>query len=123
MNSSTPDEQRRFLQRLLGDAERLGAPLLIWFAARDLAFAENPPFDIFASIGLQTDDGVPKDAWPVWEATSNRPYDPDLAELARARLEANPPEPTETPSAAPESEGDPEATETPAGEDGDEGEG
>ena len=32
-HSSTPAEQRRFLQRLLRDADELGASLLVWFAA------------------------------------------------------------------------------------------
>ncbi len=84
INSSTPDEQRRFLQRLMEDVDQLGSPMLIWFAARDLGFAEAPPYDLIASLGLQARDGEGKQAWPVWETASNRPYDPEAAAEARA---------------------------------------
>ena len=79
LNSSTPAEQRRFLQRLLRDADELGASLLVWFAARDPAFATEPPFDLLSSIGLRTADDQPKEAWPAWEQVVNRPYDPEAA--------------------------------------------
>jgi hypothetical protein len=94
INSSTPDEQRRFLQRLVEDVDRLGSPMLIWFAARDLLFAETPPYDLIASLGLQAGDGEGKQAWPVWETASNRPFDPDLAaEVRRASDPDATPEP------------------------------
>ena len=79
LNSSTPAEQRRFLQRLLRDADELGASLLVWFAARDPAFATEPPLDLLSSIGLRTADDEPKEAWPAWEQAVNRPYDPQAA--------------------------------------------
>lgn len=75
INSSTPAEQRRFLQRLLEDAEVLEAPLLVWFAGRDPAFAA-PPYDLLSSIGLRTAADEPKEAWPIWEAAARRPYEP-----------------------------------------------
>ena len=54
-------------------------PLLVWFAARDPAFATEPPFDLLSSIGLRTADDQPKEAWPAWEQAVNRPYDPEAA--------------------------------------------
>ena len=79
LNSSTPAEQRRFLQRLFRDADELGASLVIWFAARDPAFATEPPFDLLGSSGLRSAKDEPKEAWPAWEQAVNRPYDPQAA--------------------------------------------
>ena len=79
LNSSTPAEQRRFLQRLLRDADELGVTLLVWFAGRDPAFVTEPPFDLLASIGLRTADDRPKEAWPAWAEAAARPYDPAAA--------------------------------------------
>ncbi|MSQ41781.1 MAG: hypothetical protein EXR65_01910 [Dehalococcoidia bacterium] len=76
LNSSTAAEQRRFLQRLLRDADELGAALVVWFAGRDPAFATQPPYDLLASIGLRTADDRPKEGWPVWEEAVRRPFDP-----------------------------------------------
>ena len=89
INASTPAEQRRFLQRLFGDADQLGASLLIWLISRDLAYATGPPEDLIATLGLQQADGAPKEAWPAWLEAARRPYDPTEAERARvARLDA-----------------------------------
>ncbi|MFN8639168.1 MAG: hypothetical protein U0360_06850 [Dehalococcoidia bacterium] len=74
LNSSTPAEQRRYLLRVLGDADALSSPLLIWFAGRDPARADSPPLDLIASIGLRTADDVAKDGWAAWEQAVNRPY-------------------------------------------------
>lgn len=79
LNSSTPAEQRRFLERLLRDADALGATLVVWFAARDPAYAAEPPLDLLASIGLRDSEGEPKEAWPAWEEAVRRPYDRELA--------------------------------------------
>ena len=89
VNASTPAEQRRYLQRLFEDADALASPLVIWFALRDLSFATAPPFDLVANIGLRDTTDRVKEAWPVWEAASNRPYDPAAAELARAARAAS----------------------------------
>ncbi|MGE3856929.1 MAG: hypothetical protein AB7G21_08225 [Dehalococcoidia bacterium] len=88
LNSSTPAEQRRFLQRLFEDADLLGSPLVVWFAERDLSFATAPPYDLLASLGLRDIGDRPKEAWPVWEAATNRPYDPAAAEELRAKRAA-----------------------------------
>lgn len=85
LNTSTPPEQRRFLQRLLEEASLLGSPLVVWFAERDLSFATAPPYDLLASLGLRDIGDRPKESWSVWEAASNRRYDPQAAEAARLR--------------------------------------
>ncbi len=90
VNSSTPAEQRRYLQRLLDDADALSSPLVVWFTLRDLSFATAAPFDLVANIGLRDTTDRPKEGWPVWEAASNRPYDPAAAEVARQRRAASP---------------------------------
>ncbi len=74
LNSSTPAEQRRYLLRVLGDADALSSPLLLWFAGRDPGRADSAPLDLIASIGLRTADDVAKDGWGVWEQAVNRPY-------------------------------------------------
>jgi len=78
LNSSTASEQRRFLERLLQDADELAAPLLVWFAARDADYLSAPPNDLIASIGLRAVDGQAKEAWPLWEEAARRPYDPAI---------------------------------------------
>jgi hypothetical protein len=74
LNSSTPPEQRRYLQRLFLDADTLKSPLVIWFAGRDPANADSAPLDLIGSIGLRTVDDRAKEAWPYWEQAVNRPY-------------------------------------------------
>lgn len=76
LNSSTPAEQRRYLQRLLADADSMAAPFVVWFASRDPAFVSEPPFDLLASIGLRDSADQPKEAWSVWAETAIRPYAP-----------------------------------------------
>ncbi len=89
INASTPAEQRRYLQRLFDDADRLGSPLLIWLLAQDLSYATGPPEDLVASLGLKEVGGRPKEAWPAWLEAAARPYDPTEAEQARlTRIEA-----------------------------------
>ncbi len=110
VNSGTQPEQRRFLQRLLEDADRLGSPLVVWFAAQDLGFAAAPPYDLLATIGLRDTSDAPKEAWPVWESASQRPIDVEAAVARRAELDAQALEvaPTPTEEAAEEA--------TPAGD-------
>jgi hypothetical protein len=82
LNSSTPAEQRRFLQRLLSDADAIEAPFVVWFAGRDPAFATEPPLDLLASVGLRDAADRPKEAWTVWAETATRPYEPRSVEVA-----------------------------------------
>ena len=97
VNASTEPEQRRFLQRLLEDAFWLQSPLLIWFAADDPGFADTPPYDLLATIGLRDATGAPKEAWTVWVDASNRPLD---AEGAAALLRDQEAEAEATPAPA-----------------------
>lgn len=76
LNSSTPPEQRRYLQRLIEDADALASPFLIWYAGRDPRFAQSPPFDLLGSLGLRDAHNQAKEAWEAWETASNRPFDP-----------------------------------------------
>ena len=79
LNGSTPPEQRRFLERLLVEVDRMRSEVLIWFVVDDLAFATLPPQDLIASIGLRDRNLVPKEAWNVWVEASRRPIDPRAA--------------------------------------------
>lgn len=107
MNSSTPPEQRRFLQRLFEDADWLGSPIVVWFAGRDLTFASSPPYDLLQTIGLRDAQDRPKEAWPAWVTAAQRPYDPAAAEVDRlAALAAE---------ATAEATGTPTPTPTPGG--------
>ncbi len=77
VNSSTPPEQRRYLERLLADAEALRSPFVIWFASRDPEFVSAvADLEPLRSIGLQDAEGRPKEAWPVWIEAARRPYEP-----------------------------------------------
>ncbi|MGE0133505.1 MAG: hypothetical protein AB7L91_04420 [Dehalococcoidia bacterium] len=90
VNSSTPAEQRRFLQRLIQDADDLKSPLLVWFIGRDASYLTSPPYDLLASIGLRDANDRPKEAWPFWEEAAKRPYDPANASQATPPAEEAP---------------------------------
>jgi len=76
LNSSTPAEQRRYLQRLLADADEIDTHFLIWFAGRDPNFTIATSFNLLASSGLRDTNDRPKEAWITWEKASARPYVP-----------------------------------------------
>ena len=97
VNSSTPAEQRRFLQRLIQDADEVKSPLLIWFIGRDPSYLGAPPYDLLASIGLRDANDRPKEAWPFWEEAAKRPYDPPNASKATPPPEEAPATVTPTP--------------------------
>ena len=75
LHASTPAEQRRYLQRLLADADAIDAPFVVWFAGRDPAFLVEPPLDRLSSVGLRDALDRPKEAWTVWAETSSRPVE------------------------------------------------
>ena len=75
LHSSTPAEQRRYLQRLLADADALDAPFVVWFAGRDPAFVEAPPLNLLSSVGLRDSMDRAKEAWTVWAETASRPVE------------------------------------------------
>ena len=77
INSSTPPEQRRYLLRLLADAEAMRSPFVIWFASHDPEFVSDiAPLEPLRSIGLLDTEGQPKEAWPLWAEAAQRPYQP-----------------------------------------------
>ncbi len=73
VNSSTEPEQRRFLVRLLGDADALGAELVVWYLGRDPRYDVARPADLLASTGLRDAEDAPKEAWAIWEQAAKRP--------------------------------------------------
>ena len=73
VNSSTEAEQRRFLSRLLGDAEALSAELVVWYLGRDPHYEVARPADLLASTGLRDAVDAPKEAWAIWEEAARRP--------------------------------------------------
>lgn len=73
VHSSTPAEQRRYLQRLLSDAAALESPLVVWFAARDPVFVDDPPLNLLSSVGLRDARDRSKEAWTVWAEAASRP--------------------------------------------------
>ncbi|MYE31572.1 MAG: hypothetical protein F4X80_02690 [Chloroflexi bacterium] len=75
VHSSTPPEQRRYLQRLFTDADALAASFIVWFAGRDPAFIDGSPLDLLSSVGLRDAEDRAKDAWAVWEETASRPVE------------------------------------------------
>jgi len=74
INSTTPAEQRRYLQRLLEDADNLNISLLIWLIARDLSYLTTAPENLASELGLHQADGTPKEAWDAWLKAYKRPY-------------------------------------------------
>ena len=75
VHSSTPPEQRRYLQRLFTDADTLTAAFVVWFAGRDPAFVDGSDLDLLSSVGLRDAGDREKEAWTVWEETASRPVE------------------------------------------------
>ncbi len=75
MSGGSEQEQAAFLRRVLGDAEELEAPLLVWFVGQDPSFTGDAPMDVLQHIGLLRQDGTKKAAWSVWAAAAARPLE------------------------------------------------
>lgn len=73
----TEDEQARYLERLLTDAEASELSAVIWRAALDPSYAREGTLAAFRDIGLRKGDGSNKAAWALWEAWARRPYSGD----------------------------------------------
>ena len=77
--------QRRFVERLLGDADSLDARFVNWFFSRDfddlwdsrLQYLDNAPLlRLWRDCGLRAGDGAPRPALDAWRkrlATARRP--------------------------------------------------
>ena len=72
----TEEDQQAYLARLVGEANKLGFSLVVWFAALDPAFATTGTASVFKDIGLRKSDGSNKLAWATWEDWSRRPIKP-----------------------------------------------
>jgi hypothetical protein len=73
INEGTEEEQEAFLHRVLRDARRLEMAFVVWFAATDPPFVQEPPLDLLQHIGLRRADGSPKPAWQVWGQEAAQP--------------------------------------------------
>ncbi|HEX5939401.1 MAG TPA: hypothetical protein VFZ12_03495 [Dehalococcoidia bacterium] len=105
--SSTEEDQREFLARLLADMDRLGFVFGIWYAPADPSYELPAPFNSLAFIGLLRSDGSEKPAWAEWVTVSGLDYDaPESAVAGQAPGPDGTPEPgtsatTPTPAEAP----------------------
>ena len=72
-NISTPIEQRRYLRKLLADADILDTYLIIWPVVEDGSLYNYPDSDLIKTMGLLDSQGIPKDAWSVWVEGFARP--------------------------------------------------
>ncbi len=76
---STPMEQRRYLNKLLADADILNTRLIIWPIVEDGSLYNYPNSDLIKTMGLLDEQGLPKEAWSVW-----------IEGIARPRLNLDP---------------------------------
>ena len=74
-NTGSPEAQEEYVGRVLGEADDLGMPFIIWFAAWDPSFAEGTAFSSFRHIGLIETDGTEKPSWGTWSEEHARPLD------------------------------------------------
>jgi len=72
-NISTPIEQRRYLSKLLTDADVLNTKLIIWAIVEDGSLYNYPNSDLIRTMGLLDAQGIPKAAWSVWVEELARP--------------------------------------------------
>ncbi len=75
LNAGTEPLQEEFARFILLNAQALDAQFVIWLAGWDLAYATQPPLDVFRYVGLRRDDDSAKPAWKVWEQAVKRPLD------------------------------------------------
>lgn len=76
INSGTEQDQKAFLERALADAQRLGMPFVVWYAAWDPSFASGVSPGVFQHIGLRNSDNSVKLAWQTWSDAAARRYEP-----------------------------------------------
>lgn len=73
----TEEDQQRYLDRLLGEAEQQGMSLVVWVAALDPSFAREGTAAVFRDAGLRQTNGANKLAWTTWEEWARRPLKTD----------------------------------------------
>ncbi len=66
--------QAAYLERMIGEAQKLSMAFAVWFAIWDPVYAEGTEFDAFQRIGLLRTDSTEKPAWRPWDAAARRPY-------------------------------------------------
>jgi hypothetical protein len=71
-STGSPEEQTSFLERIVGEAQDMQMPFVIWLAAWDPAYAEGTAFDSFRYVGLLQSDGTEKPAWSAWMEEAGR---------------------------------------------------
>ncbi len=69
----TEQEQERFLQRLLEDAETNGFAAVVWVAERDPTERRRGSAAVLNDVGLRLSDGTDKLAWALWREWARRP--------------------------------------------------
>jgi hypothetical protein len=73
VNVGTEEDQKAFLERILGDAEENGFAAVVWLAALDPGFVSQGATAVFTDIGLRKSEGRTNLAWGVWEEWARRP--------------------------------------------------
>ena len=65
--------QVSYLYRVLSAADDLDAQLLVWYLGRDPLGVSGGPLDQLATMGMQSQNGIPKSIWRVWQSALARP--------------------------------------------------
>ena len=73
-NIAVEEQQAAYLERMIGEAQKLSMAFAVWFAIWDPVYAKGTEFDAFQSIGLLRTDNTEKPAWRRWDAAARRPY-------------------------------------------------
>jgi hypothetical protein len=75
LNEGTEANQAAFVRRLLLEADGLDMPFVVWLTGCDPTVPADPPFDLYAHMGLCRPDGSPKPAWQAWAQQAARPLE------------------------------------------------
>jgi hypothetical protein len=75
LNEGTETNQAAFVSRLLLEADGLDMPFVVWLTGCDPTVPADPPFDLYAQMGLCRSDGSPKPAWQIWAQQAARPLE------------------------------------------------
>jgi hypothetical protein len=72
-DESTEALQATYMLRVLDYAQKLSMSLVVWFVSQDPAFSAGGPNDDLQYLGLRRQDGMPKQAWHIWNTVARRP--------------------------------------------------